>query len=116
MRTDQGPLNRVVVTADGTARVSCRPRGSELRDLTDAESVRWVHWFSALPGLLSLVGLLLHHTAYRRAWRVTVEPAASSGSAIQVGGDLDKVRSMRVFAELVDWLESGRHVDDFPVG
>lgn len=93
-------------------RVWCRPRGAALRDVTDPDGVRWVHWFSAVPGLLSLLGFVLHHTVYRRQWEVLAAPVAPdmSGRCLVAASQAEAEAWL---AEIVAWLQAGRALADF---
>ncbi|GAA1102935.1 hypothetical protein GCM10009668_21980 [Nocardioides dubius] len=93
-------------------RVWCRPRGAALRDVTDPDGVRWVHWFTAVPGVVSLVGLVLHHTIYRRQWEVLAVPTSPSVPArCLVAGSQGDAEAW--VAELVAWLRSGHSLAEF---
>lgn len=84
-----------------------------LRDLTEDDSVRWVQWFSVLPGILSLVGLLLHHTVFRSKWIVTAEPQGlTGGDQIRIDG-LGKKEALRVFDELVAAIGRNESLSEF---
>lgn len=97
-------------------RVWCRPRGSELRDLTADPSVRWVQWFSALPGVLSLVGLILHHTVYKSAWIITVEPLGTTiAESIRIDG-LRKKDALSTLDEMVAAIAGGESLTRFATG
>ncbi|KAB2811855.1 hypothetical protein F9L07_08415 [Pimelobacter simplex] len=105
---------QVVRTAAGVVRVRCEPRGAELRDLTAHGSVRWVQWFSAVPGLLSLVGLVLHHTRYRRGWRVVGQEDGPHGHRLVLDRPSEQTAAADA-ARLVAWLADGRRLHDFPL-
>lgn len=111
--------NRMDLIARGGARsfrVRCLPKGSELRDLTADDSVRWVQWFSAAPGILSLIGLLLHHTVFRSKWTVTAEPQYPDyGSPIRIDG-LAKKDALRVFDDLVAAIGRSEPLSEFEDG
>lgn len=93
--------NRVVQSPSGAYVVRCLPRGAELRDAVDQPEV--LNWLSAWPGVLGLLGLLLHWTVYRRRWVVTVGlPSAtgrSSRTEVVFVGNRDEAE--RRFEELV---------------
>lgn len=98
-----GKSNMDLVVGNGpqSFRVRCRPRGSELRDLTEDPSVQWVQWFSVLPGVLSLLGLVLHHTAFRSKWFVTADPRDPVvGLPVRIDG-LTKKQALATFDDLV---------------
>jgi hypothetical protein len=112
VRLQQDYYNRLISSADGPVWVRLRPRGSTLRDLT--RGVEIVHWFSMIPGVLSIVGWILHHTAFRSQWLVTVEPAPPVDNAppVQVAS-LRKRVAERVFLRLDDWLRDGHALAEF---
>lgn len=85
----------------------CRPRGSELRDLTDHADA--VNWFTAWTGLVGLLGWLLHLTVFRRRWWVSAEPIEPSvaTAVLRVDG-LRKSEAEATFADLVGWVEQGK--------
>lgn len=94
-------------------RVRCRPTGSVLRDVTQDPAVRWVQWFSVLPGVLSLVGLLLHHTVFGSKWIVTAEPQHPTiAEPIRIKG-LRKKEALRVFDDLVGAIGSNDPLSEF---
>lgn len=110
MRTDQDRFNRVVSSGAGSVRVTCRPRGSELRDLTDgADGLNWLTpWF----GVLGLVGWLLHLTVFHRTWVVSARPVVPGEQGIRLD-DLRRAEAERTYAALVRHLESGGRLDGF---
>lgn len=106
-------MDSIVRGGTQSFRVCCSPKGGELRDLTQDDSVRWVQWFSAAPGMLSLLGLLLHHTVYRSEWSVTVEPQGSTiGNPFRVDG-LRKKDALQMFDALVVAIGRGESLDRF---
>lgn len=104
MRQEQDYFNRRVVVDDAAVWVTLRPRGSELRDLT--KGVEVVHWFSALPGVVSIVGWVLHHTVYRSRWLVDADPVLRLEP-------MPKRAAERAFLDLLDWLQNGRPPAEF---
>lgn len=84
--------NRIVQTPSGMYVVRCRPRGAELRDAIDQPEI--LNWLSVWPGVLGLLGLLLHWTVYRRRWVVTaalptVSRRSRNTAVIFIGGRAD---------------------------
>jgi hypothetical protein len=116
VRQERGSYDTRFLTSGGDAvRVTLRPRGSELRDLVDRRA--WVTWASLLPGLISIIGWVLHHTAYRSRWLVTVEPAdptawRSPSTHLRLA-PMGKRDADRAFLALVDWIDDGRPLQDF---
>jgi hypothetical protein len=106
--------NRLIRNDGVIVQLRLRPRGSQLRDLT--EQVRFVQWFTAWPGIISIAGWLLHHTVYRSLWTVSVAPADDRhpSPAVQVAS-LPKREAERVFLRLADWLHEGHALADFRV-
>lgn len=99
-------FDQSVASADGQVRVRCRPRGAELRDLFKDNGLSVVTWFSAWPGVLSLVGWLLNVTVYKRAWLVTAEPAGAVGQSWRHEA-LNREQAEAVFVALIGWLKEG---------
>lgn len=113
MREEKSYFDRVVRSGGTTIRVRLRPRGSELRDLTEGVGV--VTWVSALPGLLSILGWVLHHTVYRRQWLVTATPDVARDGMRALRLEPGRKREAeQVYLRLVDWLADGHELDDFP--
>lgn len=110
MRADQSRFDEVVRAGDAAVRVRCRPRGSELRDLTDG--IDAINWFSAVPGLLGLIGLALHCTVFRLRWFVEVQPLVPRGERIRRAG-LKRREAERMYAELTAWIEDGQPASEF---
>jgi hypothetical protein len=106
--------NRLIRNDGVILQVRLRPRGSSFRDLT--ERVRFVQWFTAWPGVISIFGWVLHHTAFRSHWTVSVAPAdgRAAESVVQVAS-LPKRDAERVFLRLADWLSEGHAVETFRV-
>jgi hypothetical protein len=106
--------NRLIRNEGGVVQLRLRPRGSQFRDLT--EQVRFVQWFTAWPGIISIIGWLLHHTVYRSRWIVSVAPADDqlASPVVQVAS-LPKREAERVFLRLADWLYDGHALADFRV-
>lgn len=61
-----------------------------------------------VPGLLGLVGLVLHHTVYRRQWLVSAKPQSSSDDDLVQWIAPNRGQAEQGFAELINWLEAGR--------
>jgi len=112
VRRDQDYFNRLVRNEGGNVWVRLRPRGSEFRDLT--KGIEIVHWFSVLPGLISILGWVLHHTVFRSRWVVSVAPddPASAAPSVQLE-PLRKRKAERLFLRLIDWVQDGHAPDDF---
>ncbi|MFS3127353.1 hypothetical protein ACLM5J_03005 [Nocardioides sp. Bht2] len=104
----------IVGTGDtGAFHAVCRPRGAVLRDLTDPDSVRWVQWFTAIPGVLGIVGLVLHWTVYRGAWELLIRPVGTPDVPwrYRLHGSRNHCEErLRNFAV---WMESGSDADAF---
>lgn len=90
----------------------CRPRGSELRDLTDGSDA--VNWFTAWSGVAGLLGWFLHLTVYPRRWWVTAEPIDPSAAAagLRIDG-LRKSEAETTFENLVNWVEQSKPLAEF---
>jgi hypothetical protein len=106
--------NRLIRSDGAIVNLSLRPRGSQLRDLSD--DVRFVQWFTAWPGVISIVGWMLHHTVFRSRWIVSVGPANDQlpMPVVQVAS-LPKREAERVFLRLADWLHDGHAVEAFRI-
>lgn len=106
--------NRLIHHRGLILNVRLRPRGSQLRDLTD--QARFVQWFTMLPGIISIVGWVLHHTVFRSRWIVSVGPADDQLFAPPAEvASLPKRDAERAFLRLADWLHEGHAIDDFSV-
>jgi hypothetical protein len=104
--------NRIVQSPSGPYIVRCRPRGAELRDAVDQPEI--LNWLTAWPGVLGLLGLLLHWTIYRRQWVVTAGvPSAvgrPTGSHVVFVGRRDEAK--RRFEALLAELKQGNSPGD----
>ena len=114
MRREPDYYNRLISNRGVIANLRLRPRGSQFRDLT--EHVRYVQWFTAWPGIISIFGWMLHHTVFRSRWIVSVGPADDQlvSSPAQVAS-LPKRQAERVFLRLAEWLDEGHALEDFRV-
>jgi len=109
---DQDYFNRSIRSERGTVWVRLRPRGSQFRDLT--KGVEIVHWFSILPGLISILGWFLHHTVFRSGWIVSVEPDGPASAALSVQlAPARKRKAERTFVRVIDWIQEGHPPEDF---
>jgi hypothetical protein len=99
-------------SGDAIVRVRRRPRASELRDVTQGVDI--VNWFSILPGLISIVGWVLHRTAFRSRWIVSagLDDPADDASSLQLD-PMPKREAKRTFLRLLEWTEDGHELQDF---
>lgn len=104
-------INRLVRNNSGTYYVSCKPKGSALRDLTNGSSVRWVQWFQIGSGILSVIGWLLHHTVFRSAWVIRVQQHPG-GTPIIIGG-LRKKQALATFERVLEAVRNDQSLDSF---